>query len=105
MISAAFLGVTPLPDANSVFGCEVESVGGLDVEGGVPAVVIADGSGAKHAGCMRVGEDKLPEQVVPELRGPVLGEGNEELLVSGVAAEGGSGRSVERGMVGVEGGC
>jgi hypothetical protein len=48
-----------LPDADAVFGCEVEFVGGLDVEGGVPAVFVADGEGAVLAGGVGVGEDLL----------------------------------------------
>ena len=36
---------------------------GLDVEGGVPAVVVADGEGAVLAGGVRVGEDLLAEGV------------------------------------------
>ena len=46
---------------DAVFGGEVELVGGLDVEGCVPAVVVADGGGAELVGGMRVDED-LPTE-------------------------------------------
>ena len=39
-----------LPDIYPVFGCEIELVGGFDVECGVPAVVVADGGCAKAGG-------------------------------------------------------
>ena len=43
------------------FGGEVEFVGGLDVEGGVPAVFVADGEGAVLAGGVGIGEDFLAQ--------------------------------------------
>lgn len=53
--------VRALPDANPVCGRKVEFVGGFDVEGGIPAVFVADGEGAVLAGRMRIGEDLLAE--------------------------------------------
>ena len=46
---------------DAVFGGEVELVCGLDVEGGVPAVVIADGVCAVRSWGVWVGEDLLAE--------------------------------------------
>ena len=63
IVNAARLTVK-LPDADAVFGGEIELVGGLDVEGGVPAVFVADGEGAVLAGGVRVGEDLLAESGV-----------------------------------------
>jgi hypothetical protein len=72
-----------LPDADAVLGGEVEFVGGLYVEGGVPAVFVADGEGTKLAGRVRIGEDLLAQGWVAGDGAPVLAEGDEELLVSG----------------------
>ena len=80
-----------LPDADAVFGGEVEFVGGLDVEGGVPAVFVADGEGAVLGGGVGVGEDLLAEGGVADDGAPVLTEGDEELLVAGEVADFGGG--------------
>ena len=72
-------GGVRLPDADAVVGGEVELVGGFDVEGGVPAVDVADGRGSVHAGGVRVGEDLRAEGVVADLGAPVLEVGEEEL--------------------------
>src|ERR1700733_4937936 len=72
-----------LPDADAVLRGEVEFVGELDVEGGVPAVFVADGEGAVLGGWVRVGEDLLAECGVTGDGSPVLREGDEELLVAG----------------------
>ena len=87
-----------------VVGCEVEFVGGFDFEGGVPSVDVADGFGAIHARGVRVGEDLLAEGVVADLGAPVLGVGDEELLVAGEVVDDGCGLAFERGVVRVEGG-
>ena len=76
-----------LPDANSVFGCEVEFVGGLDVEGGVPAVFVADSESAILAGGVGIGEDFLAKCGVTSDASPVLPEGDEELLVGAQAVD------------------
>ena len=70
-----------LPDADAVFGGEVELVGGLDVECGVPTVFVADGEGAVLAGGVGIGEDLLAKCGVASDASPVLTEGDEELLV------------------------
>ena len=85
-------------------GGEVELVGGLDVEGGVPAVFVADGEGAVLAGGVGIGEDLLAESGVAGDGAPVLTEGDEELLVAGEAADLGRVAAFERGVEGVEGG-
>jgi hypothetical protein len=93
-----------LPDADAVYGCEVEFVGGFYVEGGVPAVLVANCKGAVLAGGMGVAEDLPTEGGVACDGGPVLGKGYEELLVSGEVGDLGSLSAFERGVKGVEGG-
>ena len=80
-----------LPDADAVFGGEVELVGGLDVEGGVPAVVVADGEGAVLGGGVGIGEDLLAQGGVADDAAPVLTKGDEELLVAGEVVDSGAG--------------
>ena len=53
-----------LPNADAIFWSEIELVGEFDVEGGVPAVFVADGEGAILSGRVRVGEDLLAESSV-----------------------------------------
>ncbi len=77
------LSLRLLPDADAVFGGEIEFVGGLYVEGGVPRVLVADGEGSVLAGRVGVGEDLLAEGGVADDIAPVLAEGDVELLVAG----------------------
>ena len=70
-----------LPDADSVFGAEVELVGGLNVECLVPAIFVADSERSVLAGGVGIGEDLLAEGGVASDGAPVLSEGDEELLV------------------------
>ena len=56
-----------LPDADAFVRSEVEFISRLDVEGGVPAVVVADRGGAKLSGRVGVGEELLPKGVVADL--------------------------------------
>ena len=93
-----------LPELDAVFGGEVELVGGFDVEGCVPAVVVADGAARISAWSVRIGEDLLAEGGVAGDGAPVLGEGDEELLVAGEVADFGGVAAVEGGVVAVEGG-
>ncbi len=79
-----------LPDADAVFGGEVEFVGGLNVEGGVPAVFVADGEGAVFARRVRVAQDLLAQGGRAGDGAPVLAEGDEELLVAGEVVDFGS---------------
>jgi hypothetical protein len=60
-----------LPDADAVFGGEVEFVGGLDVEGGIPAVFVTDGEGAVLSGWVVVGEGLLVEGSIAGDTSPV----------------------------------
>ena len=55
---------------------------GLNVEGGVPGVEVADFDRAVGAGGVTVGEHLLAECFVAILFCPGLGEGEEELLVA-----------------------
>ena len=84
-----------LPDADAVFRGEVEFVGGLDVEGGVPAVFVADGEGSVLSGRVRVGEDLLTQGGVAGDGAPVLREGDEELLVAGEVVDFGGPAALE----------
>ena len=100
---AAREDVRALPDVDAVFGGEVELVGGLDVEGGVPAVVVADGGGAEFAGGVGIDEDLLAESGVASDGAPVLTEGDEELLVAGEVVDFGGFGAFEGGVEAVVG--
>ena len=89
---------------DSIFGGEVELVCGFDVEGGVPAVVVADGGGAVLAGGVGVAEDLLAEDGFAGDGAPVLTEGYEELLVAGQVVYLRGFGAFEGGVVGVVGG-
>ncbi len=77
-----------LPDVDTVCGSKEELVGWLDGEGLVPAVDVANGLGAIVAGGVRVGEDLLAQSGIPGDGGPVLAEGEEELLIGSEAGGG-----------------
>jgi hypothetical protein len=92
-----------LPDVDAVLWGQVELVRGLDVEGGVPAVVVADGGGAEFVGGVGVGEDLAPEGGVAGDGAPVLSEGDEELLVAGEVVDFGGVGAFEGGVEAVVG--
>ena len=87
----------------AVFGDQVELVCGLDVECGVPAVVVADGGGAEFAGGVGIDEDLLAEGGVAGDGAPVLAEGDEELLVAGEVVDLGGFGAFEGGVEAVVG--
>jgi hypothetical protein len=77
-----------LPDPRALLRRQVELVARLDAEGGVPGVDIAgraDDPEVRRR--MRVGRHLLLQRVVASLFLPALGEGQEEALVAGHAAD------------------
>src|SRR6185312_12542761 len=85
-----------LPNLDAIGRGEIKLVGGLNVEGGVPGVEIADRVGAVFAGRVRVGEDLLAKGGFASLLRAVLGVGEEKLLVASKAVDHGRGLAVER---------
>src|SRR5580700_2930127 len=92
-----------LPDANAVIRTKVERLSGLDVEGFVPRVGVADGRGAELRRGVRVREDLAAECGLAGLRSPVLAKGDEELLVAGESVLRGAFLPLKRGAIAVVG--
>src|SRR5580700_7826167 len=74
-----------LPDRHAPAGIEVERVGRLHVERGVPRVQVAHGQRAEVGGRVAVGREELPQRGLALLALPALPVGEEELLVAGEA--------------------
>src|SRR5207253_8982989 len=63
-----------LPDVHALLRRQIEPVAGLDVEGAVPGVDVADDAvDPVHARAVRVGEHDLPEQALAPVIPPGLG--------------------------------
>src|SRR6185436_13073197 len=89
------------PHADAIGRREIEGGAGLDAEGGVPGVEVADRGGAIARGRVAVGQQDLAGGLVARLVAPRLGEAEEELLVAGEALERGRLLAGEREPVGV----
>ena len=79
-----------LPDPHPLIGSEIEFFAGLDVEGRVPSVDVADGVGTVFVGRMAVRHHDHPQRLGPHLATPALPECDEEPLIAGQAFGGGS---------------
>src|SRR5439155_12875501 len=92
------------PDTDAIVRREVEFFSGLDIEGFVPAVDVADGGCTVHRWGMGIGEDLLAENGVASDGTPGLSKGDEELLVAGEGAVSRSEAAFERCPVAIIGG-
>src|SRR3546814_8909310 len=75
------------PDANALFGRQVERVAFLDVERLVPRIEVAHRQRPVHARRVAVGRNLLAQRRVARLRRPGLGISNEETLVAREAVD------------------
>jgi hypothetical protein len=73
----------PLPEAHSLGRREIKFLSWLNIKSRVPGINIVYGVGAVLRGCMRIRHHLLTERSFPDLGSPVLGKGDEELLVAG----------------------
>ncbi len=79
--------MTTSPDANAVFGFQVELVGWGDLVGFVPGVEVADGISTVVSGRMSIGFDLMAEREIVLSLAPSLGEGEEETLFTGQSVD------------------